>query len=114
MSLTAADLAPIQAEYPTLNAFGFQETPADSRDAPRPEIVQKCMEWLLRNDGLERRKTINTKLSSYWWKHVVEREIEEYVANGEFIFAALYLGYKIKTEAGGPNAWFNIRNPKQE
>jgi hypothetical protein len=93
----------VQANYPTLTQFGF-----GGEGAIRPEAVQHCVEWLLQHDTFERRKTINTKVSSYTWKHVVERHCNEYIANGEFICAALHLGYKMK--ATGPNAWFNIKD----
>lgn len=94
----------VQRNYPTLTQFGF----GGGGDI-RPEAVQKCVAWLLQHDALERRKTVNTKVSSYTWKHVVERYCDSYIANGEFICAALHLGYKMKT-SDGPNAWFNIRD----
>jgi hypothetical protein len=94
----------IQEKHPRLTQFGF-----GGQGDIRPEAVQKCVEWLLRHDATERRKTVNTKVSSYTWKHIVERHFDSYIANGEFICAALYLGYKMKT-SDGPNAWFNIRD----
>lgn len=96
-------VANVQANYPTLTQFGF----GGSGDI-RPEAVEHCVKWLLQHDSFDRRKTINTKVSSYTWKHVVERHCKEYIANGEFICAALYLGYKMKSN--GPNAWFNIKD----
>lgn len=92
----------VQARYPTLTQFGF-----GGKGDIRPHAVERCVEWLLAHDALERRKTINHKVSSYYWKHVVERACGEYISNGEFICAALYLGYKMK--AHGPNAFFNIK-----
>ena len=94
----------IQNKYPTLTQFGF-----GGEGDIRPDAVQKCVAWLLQHDALERRKTINTKVSSYTWKHVVERYFDSYIANGEFICAALHLEYKMKT-SDGPNVWFNIRD----
>lgn len=96
-------VATVQGKHPTLTQFGF----GGSGDI-RPEAVQQCVMWLLKHDALDRRKTINTKVSSYSWKHTVERACGVYIANGEFICAALYLGYKMKVE--GPNAFFNIRS----
>ena len=94
----------IQEKYPELTQFGF-----GGKGDIRPDAVQKCVVWLLKHDALERRKTVNTKVSSYTWKHVVERDCDSYIANGEFICAALYLGYKMKRSTG-PNVWFNIRD----
>lgn len=102
-----AIIAEVQAKHPTLTQFGF----GGSGDI-RPEAVQQCVQWLLKHDTFERRKTINTRASSYSWKHTVERDCGEYIANGEFICAALYLGYKMKSD--GPNAFFNIRDVKRQ
>lgn len=100
-------VADVQANYPTLTQFGF-----GGEGEIRPHAVQLCVMWLLQHDALDRRKTINTKVSSYSWKHVVERHCGEYISNGEFICAALYLKYKMK--ASGPNAWFNIKDRKKQ
>lgn len=99
----------VQAKHPALTQFGF----GGSGDI-RPEAVKLCVEWLLKHDAFDRRKTINEHTSSYSWKHIVERYYDSYIAEGEFICAALYLGYKMKkrnTASGriSPNAWFNIR-----
>jgi hypothetical protein len=92
----------VQQKNPTLTQFGF-----GGKGDIRPRAVELCIQWILIVDGLERRKTVNEKRSSYSYKHDVERHFNEYVANGEFICAALYLGYKMKVR--GPNAWFNIK-----
>jgi len=97
----------VVAKHPTLTAFGF-----GGEGDIRPFAVRHCTEWLLQHDALERRKTINSKISSYSWKHTVERACGEYISNGEFICAALYLGYRMKTK--GPNAWFNIRDVEKQ
>jgi len=92
-------------EYPNLTGFGFG---GDGKIDPNQ--VQACIEWLLAHDALDRRKTINTRCSSYGWKHVVEKDKSTYISNGAFICAALYLKYRMK-RAGptNPNAYFNIR-----
>ena len=92
----------VQQKNPTLTQFGF-----GGKGDMRPHAVDLCIQWLLIVDGLERRKTINKNISSYTYKHDVERHFNEYISNGEFICAALYLGYKMKVS--GPNAWFNIK-----
>jgi hypothetical protein len=52
--------------------------------------------------------TKTPKLSSYGLKHAAERwgechGMEPYVSNGEFIVAAVYLGFKIKLYRGSLN-----------
>ncbi|UAB82815.1 hypothetical protein INR75_11270 [Zunongwangia sp. SCSIO 43204] len=51
-------------------------------------------------------KSFNLKRSSYGLKHDLERHIDEYVANGELIYAMHLEGYKIKRD--GINCYFNI------
>lgn len=96
----------VQSKHPDLSQFGF-----GGKGDMNPDAVGLCIEWLFHHDAIDRRKTVNPKISSYAWKHIVERHYKTYVANGEFICAALYLGYKMRKR--GPNAWFNIRNPKE-
>lgn len=100
----------VKEKYPDLTGFGF-----GGQGDINPDEVQICVEWLLAHDALERRKTINTGRNSYSWKHVVERSKGQYVSNGAFICAALYLGYKIKrADNKNPNAFFNIRELKDK
>jgi hypothetical protein len=51
-------------------------------------------------------------VSSYGWKHAAESPeggLGRYVANGEFIVAALRAGYRaVQTQPGSPNAFFNM------
>lgn len=98
----------VQAKHPTLTQFGFGGTGEIRLDA-----VNLCTEWLLKHDGLDRRKTINPNSCSYTLKHVVERVMGQYVANGEFICAALVLGYKMTKPKNSPNVYFNIRKLKE-
>ncbi len=100
-------VATVQGKYPTLTQFGF-----GGSGNIRPEAVRHCVAWLLKHDAFDRRKTINLKVSSYSWKHVVERACDTYIANGEFICAALYLNYKMRVL--GPNAFFNIRGMEKQ
>jgi hypothetical protein len=116
MPYTAEDILQVTSKYPTLDAFGFNNPMrvASPKEGMRPEAVQACAEWLLSFDGMDRRKTINRSRTSYTWKHMAERDKGMYVTNGEFICAALYLGYKMCKQRGGPNAYFNIKNPPEE
>jgi hypothetical protein len=102
-------VAEVKAKYPDLTQYGF-----GSREGKiRMEAVNLCAEWLLAHDGLDRRKTININFSSYALKHAVERAKKQYVANGEFICAALALGYKMRRpQHNSPNAYFNVKNFK--
>lgn len=72
---------------------------------------QKVCDWLKAN--AVSRKTLNTKMGSYGWKHVVETEIGHYVTNGAFIAAAIHCGFNYKRcSSDSPNAYFNIREYK--
>jgi|SRR5215203_473391 len=81
---------------------------------PEQKQVDLSKSWIMKN--CEPRKTINHNHSSYGLKHVVERDVEEYISNGAFIKAAIELGYKYKVKS--PNAWFAITvfssNEKEE
>jgi hypothetical protein len=67
--------------------------------------VQEIAQWVFRN--LEPQKGINTKHTSYGYKHIAEREIG-YVANGEFIAAAVMVGFRYKLTPDFPNVKFNF------
>jgi len=99
-------VAEVKINYPDLTQFGF-----GGKGEIRMEAVNLCAEWLLEHDGLDRRKTINMGFSSYALKHAVERDKDTYIANGEFICAALALGYKMRRpKHKTANAFFNTKN----
>lgn len=121
--VTKEDIDAVLAKYPLLGFGGFRHS--KNEPDPRsisPDAVQKCIEFLLHHDALDRRKTINTQMSSYGWKHVVERyynkqsgKTDTYIANGDFICAALILGYKmLYNRQNGPNAYFNLRRYEED
>lgn len=114
--MTEEDIVQVLADYPTLDASGFRHFSRvhDPTGGIHPDGVQVCIEWLLHHDGLERRKSINRERNSYGWKHIVERKQNVYVSNGEFICAALYLGYRMSRELQSPNAFFNISSVFKE
>jgi hypothetical protein len=67
-------------------------------------------QWLQYNS--KKRKTINTKLSSYALKHIIEQDTG-YICNGVCIAALLAEGYTIRREVvtiyrPSPNVWANI------
>jgi hypothetical protein len=62
--------------------------------------------WLT---GVVTRKTINSKVGSYGLKHLCEREIGQYVTNGELIAACIHMGLTFTQEGfRSPNVCFNI------
>ena len=91
--------AKVLAEHKELTINGFETSlmrlqeqkrtgkKPEPKRPPTPEGTQLCVEWLLKHDALDRRQTVNPDRSSYNWKHVVEKDIGQYVSNGEFICA---------------------------
>lgn len=74
----------------------FQEN--EKVDLIRPEIKK----------FFRKTKTFNNDISSYGLKHVLERHIDNYVSNGELIYAMHLEGFKIKRD--GINCFFNVSN----
>lgn len=125
--MNISDLEAIMEAEPVLNTIGFglsncttyknleerRAALAERRADLRKQIgtCAKVAKWLKENTLP--RKTINRNDSSYGWKHIVEKEIGEYVSNGAFIAAAIHCGFKFSAEGGYcPNAYFNIRTYK--
>lgn len=108
-------IATVVKANPGLCNNGLQTFKAGvSGGAINPKEFITVVEWLLGYDALDRRKTINTSMGSYGWKHKVERDVGEYVSNGAFICAALYLKYKMKRIPFSPNAYFNLRKDPRD
>jgi hypothetical protein len=100
----------IVQENPGLCDHGLRTISPEQQSTPiNPKEFMTVVEWLLGYDAFDRRKTINTSMGSYGWKHKVERDMGSYVSNGAFICAALYLNYKMKPIPNSPNAYFNLR-----
>lgn len=66
-------------------------------------ICTKICAWLA---DKPRVKNINPRHTSYGYKHWVEKDIGEYVANGQFIAAAIHCGLKYKID--DVNVQFNL------
>lgn len=70
-----------------------------------------CCEWL---HDCQKRKTINSSISSYRLKHLVEAWAKKagykdtYVSNGAFIAAAVHMGFDWKPDFDSPNVRFNV------
>jgi len=71
-----------------------------------PESCTRICEWL---NHVGKAKSINGRDSSYGLKHVVEKATGKYCSNGEFICAAIHMGFKFRRH--GPNADFNMSVP---
>jgi len=111
-------LAEVMEQHPELGRFGIgtfeprKKTPeqrgaelAEGRRelADREAFVIEIAGWLQENIAPIKTPTVG----SYRLKHVVERAIGEYVANGELIAAALLAGYPFKY-TDGPNPLFGM------
>ncbi len=83
---------------------GFDVTDERKLDA---EKVKKITTFI--NSNFEKRKTINTDLSSYFLKHLVEDKIGEYVSNGELICAMIKCQFAYKRLPSSPNCYFNVK-----
>jgi hypothetical protein len=73
---------------------------------PKVEEVNLCIEWIKQYAIV--RKSVNTALTSYSWKHYVEYWCNDYVSNGAFIKACIECGLKVQHIQGTPNACVNI------
>ncbi len=89
---------------------------ADADILPPEDEVRACRRWL-RHWARESDQIDRKAVSSYRWKHVVEKgtpETGNYISNGAFIQAALSEGYKMEVIGNGPNARFNIISSDDE
>ncbi len=74
-------------------------------DAPTQSAeVNATQKWIKQHCW--KRKTMNWSRSSYGLKHDMEHETGVYVSNGNFIKAAVILGYRMKPDY--PNCFFNM------
>lgn len=70
------------------------------------ERVHEVHGWLI--EHVEPRKTINSAHGSYGLKDMAERDLGGYVANGEFIAAAIIADYPYRRHTDSPNASFGM------
>jgi hypothetical protein len=73
--------------------------------------TEAVVNWVLQGNA-RKRKTINRKVSSYGLKHVVEKDIGQYIGNDSFIAAMDTLGFDKEQIKGTPNYFFNIHLEK--
>ncbi|WP_067504480.1 hypothetical protein [Actinoplanes sp. TFC3] len=116
--VTLPTLAEVMQQHPQLNDFGigafdpWRKTAQQRRDeiavgrvrlASQEDTVMDVVSWL--RDNITPIKTLT--FSSYGAKHVLERAPGGwYVSNGEFIAAALIVGYPYRHDA--PNTLFGM------
>ena len=86
-----------------LYRFGFYQV-ENGQERLEYAPIKRVMDYILHR--FEKAKKINRNRSSYGLKHVVERGIGAYVANGELIAAMLLLGFTHSPD--GINAMFNV------
>lgn len=96
------ELDQICAQVPGLCAFGLVPSHA-SRRSIEVKQFELCLEFL---SQCGKSRKINPRHSSYGLKRYVEDATGQYVSNGAFIAAALYLGFAIQPD--GPNCSINI------
>jgi len=85
----------------TKNGFSHSEKEEDQIDKTKLEHIIRFIEmWF------DKTKSINKKQSSYGLKHLVERNINTYVSNGELIASMIICDYKYKVD--GINCYFNV------
>ena len=86
-----------------LTSFGYHP----DGEAINEEQVKLCEEWIEKH--CKPVKRVNNSYSSYYYKHVVEKEADTYISNGAFIQAAINKGYKpLRYDSRSPNATFNF------
>jgi hypothetical protein len=103
MKITMIDLERVSKELPLLQKYGFK----DKRNCEHDDSildekyflseVQNCIDYL---EKMKFEKFIQSEkdnaVSSYFFKHVVERDYNNYIFNGAFIAAAFLYGVKVE------------------
>ncbi|TAJ82888.1 hypothetical protein [Reyranella sp.] len=131
-TVASMKLKAILSQDPALSANGFRtndprlslEENRSNFDASRQcmlgidyvEQFVRAWEYL---ETLEKSKSVSRRRTSYGYKHNAEQfhkaanpGDDNYVSNGMFIAAALSLGFSVKRDGNGPNAFINIAVPR--
>jgi len=77
------------------------------------EEMKQVMEWVQMGRA-HQRKTINTRISSYGLKHLIERDMGTYISNDSCIEAFKRMGFTVKPILRTPNFYFNIGLSKEQ
>ena len=72
------------------------------------ERVQKVADWI--STRFEKSTRLYKIDSSYSIKHIVEKNMGEYIANGELIAAMILIGFKYQRIPASPNVYFYVKN----
>lgn len=116
--MNRSDIERVMENYPKLNSFGFGlfdhgrgKTPDEKQAALKEgqdELLlseERCTaicKWL---EDIGKIKSINRRHNSYGLKHRAEDDVG-YVTNGQFICAAIHMGFQCQVEDA--NASFNM------
>lgn len=95
----------ILEKEPALTPLGIEGQGTFHSDNPNFEAddikqIETCINWL---NAKAIDTSINEDVTSYSIKHIIERELNTYVANGCFIAAVIHLGIPYKKKTGSPN-----------
>jgi hypothetical protein len=116
--MTRNEIASVIRQVPSLTSFGiglFHNGKGMSPDEKKAAMQQSQNELLDARDqcskicdwlrSIGKIKSINTRHTSYGLKHIAANAIG-YTSNGEFICAAIHMGFDYRIV--GPNAQFNM------
>ncbi len=115
-----ATIEQVLAQHPLLHKWGY----GDGGWCRQPNDLHNLREELLTDDAVatisgivtwlkkntSKRKTINKKLNSYAWKVIAGNDLG-YIANGEFITAALIAEFNMTKHQYNPCFNMNQRSP---
>jgi hypothetical protein len=119
--MTREDIAAVIGKIPELSAYGIgypsdlYRTPEERKAWLREQQARllgdvdgcsRAEAWLR---GKRKRRTVNGHCTSYWLKHVAEKEVG-YITNGAFIAAAIHCGFRCRINPRSPNPYFDIED----
>ena len=80
----------------------------DNMIEPKLNHIQfeKLKQYIL--DNIQKRKTINTNHTSYWYKHLFEKELGFYISNDDCKEALCECGFRPAIPTGSQYWYFNI------
>lgn len=101
------EIKSILGKEPTLTPFGIDSNISEIFDQENIKQIETCVEWL-RTKSVS--KSMNRIATSYGIKHIIERELNKYIANGSFIAAVIYLDIPYVKIQDSPNIHVAISN----
>ena len=88
-------------------------TTKDEATSVSEKEMQEVVAWVEMGRA-HKRKTINTSVSSYSIKHLIERDMGTYISNDSCIEALKRMGFTAKPISHTPNFYFNIGLSKEQ